>query len=936
MTLEKTPLPSTKHRAMKRAQQLGLASLICSGLLTPSGSQTGILSLITSNSAFAQEVKKGELEKLEKDPSTTKPTPSPKEFTAGFEDLPKNKPVVQDSKPLITKPIAFGVLGVTTVAAAIWCKLNIQACKAGVQSVKSKLLDLTNRASVDMDEINRIATGNLDIDWDALRAFDPKISPKAPADKIAKAVENFNAQQKAYKADMQKFKNLVESSQFRSRVEVLDGFELDTSLHGLTKEIKKAAKRLKSDGVFGVFGKPGSGKSHHIEAMAKRAAKTADPDRPIYVRLNNNTFDQSEDAKYVSVIKTRFTDVFKLADDNPDKNIIFVVDDYKYLDTISIGDGQTLLPAFEEIVKSKNYKIILTGKQNEASAASKSFGLNTNSILKKSEPNWANKKDKHLSKEAANILSDFFANKAPEDSRFINFSDQTALKTFYKKSDTYFNNLTEPGRTLYAAKEILTAHSTRISELCAAKELCGEIDTLKELGKNVKNLESLLVDHQKVFDAEAIQATRSKLAVTTKQMNEIKATLKSQGINVDMTARDLDEAFIKALGFNRKLLSESTRRTEFDKLELELAENVIGQPHVIKQVRNNLQTAYKNFANGHLEGVGSVNFFSGQSGVGKTYLAKMMNKFLLGGSDDIDKLASVTVTDGMHTSDFLKALVESIKDNPNSVILIDEIDKSSNITNAMNEILNDGIIRFNGDFIDIRTKHMIINSNAGFQNTGAHSIAPYSYNRFKDAISKAAEDYLRGGRTKKLAEAYHEAIYAAEKAGRDYIRDFFGDAYKTRVNFLFFRPIDIDGRAFLANKKITQRYEQLASSSDALLLENVTLKPLRSDVLDDIALFTFYDEASGSVRYYDNVFPPKFDAAIEEAAEVIELVKQWYGKVEINLHAEIVKTGEIKDLEVKVLVDVPMNSRKDIHPDLHKYLSKPQLALPGTAEKALP
>ena len=134
--------------------------------------------------------------------------------------------------------------------------------------------------------------------------------------------------------------------------------------------------------------------------------------------------------------------------------------------------------------------------------------------------------------------------------------------------------------------------------------------------------------------------------------------------------------------------------------------------------------------------------FVGPSGVGKTYLSKEYAKLLVGESNfirlDMSEYSDSTAVNKILGSapgyvgyDDNKNILEEIRNNPNSVILLDEIDKAhSSVINLFYQILEEGKIKNSkGTTVRFNNAIIIMTSNAGFENNSI------GFNKSEDNIT---------------------------------------------------------------------------------------------------------------------------------------------------------------------------------------------------------
>lgn len=166
-------------------------------------------------------------------------------------------------------------------------------------------------------------------------------------------------------------------------------------------------------------------------------------------------------------------------------------------------------------------------------------------------------------------------------------------------------------------------------------------------------------------------------------------------------------------------------KEKFLGLEAYLKSNIIGQDEAVEQIVASLfrSQADLNDPNRPL----GVFLFAGSSGVGKTYLASTLHKYIFG--DDIP-MARMDCGEFQHKHENQKLLgsppgyvghdeggqlTNQIKKNPNSVLLIDEVEKAhQDIWNTFLRIFDEGIATDSkGEIVDFRNTIIIMTTNLG-------------------------------------------------------------------------------------------------------------------------------------------------------------------------------------------------------------------------------
>lgn len=136
-------------------------------------------------------------------------------------------------------------------------------------------------------------------------------------------------------------------------------------------------------------------------------------------------------------------------------------------------------------------------------------------------------------------------------------------------------------------------------------------------------------------------------------------------------------------------------------LEEQLGEDVIGQKEAIETISKAIRRNRVGIK-GANKPIGSF-MFLGSTGVGKTYLAKMIAKHIFGSTDNVIRIDMSEYMEKFNVSRLIGSppgyvgydeggqLTEKVKNNPFSVILLDEIEKAHrDVYNMLLQILDEG------------------------------------------------------------------------------------------------------------------------------------------------------------------------------------------------------------------------------------------------------
>ena len=262
-----------------------------------------------------------------------------------------------------------------------------------------------------------------------------------------------------------------------------------------------------------------------------------------------------------------------------------------------------------------------------------------------------------------------------------------------------------------------------------------QIDILDEVCSkvNIKNNESNLKLETN------LKELRNKKELYIKENNikkayeyKIKETEFKRKINISPSRKEVTKEDIASLISNKinipiyEILKDNKKT--IDNIEKNLKENIVGQDETI----NSLINITKRIKLGYKENKCISLLFYGPSGVGKTKLATIYGQII--SKQEVIKLNMAEYADSGAISKFMgttagyvgyddnKYILNKIKDNPNAVIILDEIDKAHpKIISLLYQILEDGkildaknnLINFNNNII-IMTTNISKNNNIGF------------------------------------------------------------------------------------------------------------------------------------------------------------------------------------------------------------------------------
>lgn len=294
-----------------------------------------------------------------------------------------------------------------------------------------------------------------------------------------------------------------------------------------------------------------------------------------------------------------------------------------------------------------------------------------------------------------------------------------ALESAVKLSKRYIASRFLPDKAIdlmdEAAARVRINNAQKVDKVSAIKKKLSELSQEKT--------EALLKED---FE-KAAEIRNEELKIQEKlekQIQRDKDEEDSNNYRVKVTAEDIAEVVSEWTGVPVTQIN----RSEVDRLirlEKILHNRVIGQDEAVKAVSKAIRRARSGLKD-PTRPIGSF-MFLGPTGVGKTELAKALAEAMFGSEDSMIRIDMSEYMEKYTTSRLIGSppgyvgydeggqLTEKVRNNPYSVVLLDEVEKAHNdVFNILLQVLDDGFLTDSkGRKVDFRNTIIIMTSNLG-------------------------------------------------------------------------------------------------------------------------------------------------------------------------------------------------------------------------------
>jgi ATP-dependent Clp protease ATP-binding subunit ClpC len=303
-----------------------------------------------------------------------------------------------------------------------------------------------------------------------------------------------------------------------------------------------------------------------------------------------------------------------------------------------------------------------------------------------------------------------------EDHHNVIYTDE-AIEACVKLTNRYMSDRFLPDKAIDALDE--AGSRVHITNIDVPKQI---LDLERQL-EEVRELKNTVVKKQKYEEAAKLRDDEKRiekdLALAQEQWEE-----DSKSNRIQVTEDNVADvvSMMSGIPVNRVAQTESNKLAKLP----ELIENkVIGQKEAVLKIARSIQRNRAGLKDPNRP-IGSF-IFLGQTGVGKTQLAKVLAKELFDSEDALIRIDMSEYMEKFAISRLVGAppgyvgyeeggqLTEKVRRKPYAVVLLDEIEKAHpDVFNMMLQVLDDGFLTDSlGRKIDFKNTIIIMTSNVG-------------------------------------------------------------------------------------------------------------------------------------------------------------------------------------------------------------------------------
>ena len=472
----------------------------------------------------------------------------------------------------------------------------------------------------------------------------------------------------------------------------------------LNRIIEILMRRTKNNPLL--IGDAGVGKTAIVEELSSRIAKKQVPNSLKNKRIISVDMASTvAGTKYRGEFEERLKKILKEVEDN--EEIILFIDEIHTL--VGAGGAEGAIDAsniFKPSLARNKLKCIGATTTEEY----KKYIENDAALERRFQKVFIEPPNREETKKILLKLKPIY-----ENYHMVKLNDDI-IELIIELSEKYIYDRKQPDKAIDILDEVCAKASIKENKLIKEyNDLLLKVETIKlnkrksilddnyVLAKELKNEENLIQDKVNILE---LKLNKKKVLNKVSREDVAKVISTRSKIPVyEVTSTDIKNV---------------------NKLETKLKENIIGQKYAIDQIVK----IGKRIKLGLKEDNRCYSFlFSGPSGVGKTYLASLFGEFMVGKRNTI-KLDMSEFREPHSISKIVGAppgyvgysdnhnILEDIRNKPNTVLILDEIEKAHNdVLNLFFQILEDSKIKdAMGREVLFNNVIIIMTTNVGFEN----------------------------------------------------------------------------------------------------------------------------------------------------------------------------------------------------------------------------
>ena len=349
-----------------------------------------------------------------------------------------------------------------------------------------------------------------------------------------------------------------------------------------------------------------------------------------------------------------------------------------------------------------------------------------------------------------------------EDHHNVKYTDE-AIVACVKLTDRYINDRNLPDKAIDAMDE--AGSRVHITNMDVPKEI---VDLENKL-ESVRNKKNTVVKNQKYEEAARLRDDEKKIEkelLDQQKMWDDELKKRREVVSED----NIIEVVSLISGVPLRKIDQTENVVEFN-LEKSIKDKIIGQDTAVDAVVNAIQRNKTGLKDPN-KPIGSF-IFLGQTGIGKTQLAKSLGEELFNNKDSLIRIDMSEYMEKFSVSRLIGAppgyvgyeeggqLSERVRRKPYSVVLLDEIEKAHpDVFNMLLQVLDDGYLTDSvGRKVDFKNTVIIMTSNIGTRKlkefgTGVGFDTDYK----KKDVNKLSSEVLKKSLSKKFSPEFLNRI----------------------------------------------------------------------------------------------------------------------------------------------------------------------------------